>query len=185
WGIAANGPVDSVLLVGNQPVERMAKIFLDYQSRTSNKLLRILNDEYFQVHPDYELGYPGYEQGLEDGVGAVIIGDRALKWGGLYRYRYDLAELWKKMTGLPFVFAIWVASKRVDHELERQIDKALGAAMHRKDEIAVHYQAQYAQIDLKHYFKHAIQYALSEQYLEGMDLFLEKVQLLEEFIEEL
>ncbi|MCB0670139.1 MAG: hypothetical protein KDC80_30135 [Saprospiraceae bacterium] len=49
WGIAADGPVESVLLVANQPIESLDQIYLDYQSRTSNQLMRILLEEYLDT----------------------------------------------------------------------------------------------------------------------------------------
>lgn len=180
WGIAADGAVDSVLLVSNQPVENLDRILLDYQSRTSNKLMRILAEDYFQIHPDFTLAHPGYEEKeLAVGEGAVIIGDRALKFGSRYAYKYDLGHYWKELTGLPFVFAIWVANTKVNLELEKELELALGACMDSRRKVADSYQKSYPRVDVYRYLTQSIRYKISEPYEQGLDLFLEKIQMLE------
>jgi chorismate dehydratase len=179
WGIAARGTVESVLMVANQPVNELDRIFLDYQSKTSNQLMRILAEEYFKWDGQYGGTEPGYEQDLPAGTGAVIIGDRALRSGGQYRYRYDLAQAWLELTGLPFVFAVWVASKRVDAALEDELEMALGKGMAFLSEISERYRFDFPQIDVYQYLTHHVHYEITRPHEEGMELFLEKIAMLE------
>ena len=46
----------------------------------------------------------------------VVVGDRALKLRESMPYEFDLAAAWKEMTGLPFVFAAWVANKKLPED---------------------------------------------------------------------
>ena len=179
WGIAADGPVESVLLVANQPIEKLNHIYLDYQSRTSNKLMQILTDEFFQCNLGFKTSTPGYETNLGEGEGAVIIGDRALKSANKYACQYDLAYAWKQLTGLPFVFAIWVASNKVQPELEEELDQALGMFMNSRRQVADLYQTQFEQVDVFHYLTENIQYEITSRYMAGLELFWDKIHMLE------
>lgn len=179
WGIAADGPVESVLLVANQPIETLGQIYLDYQSRTSNQLMRILLEDHFGYNPQLVLSQPGYLDALPRSTGAVVIGDRALNKSGRFAFKYDLSELWKEMTGLPFVFAVWVASERVDNLLEQSLSEALGLYMDKREEVAALYSNLYPAVDIYHYLTQRIQYHISPNYQKGLDLFLEKMHLLE------
>ena len=107
--ISAHGPVGSVFLFSMIKPEMLSglRVLLSVQSKTSVCLVKIALEKFFNVTPQY----------LEDevrnarkrGAEAVLaIGDDALrlKIEGSYQYCLDLGELWRRYTGLPFVFAI-------------------------------------------------------------------------------
>jgi len=109
FGIVADGPVESVLLFSNSPIEQLREVYLDSASHTSVALLKILLK-------DRSISYSrrSAEEGLRlarercaAGVGALVIGNNALNSSGSSTYQFDLAELWREKTGLPFVFAVW------------------------------------------------------------------------------
>lgn len=179
WGIGADGAVESVLLVSNGPIESLDTIYLDYQSRTSNQLMRILLDEFYGYHPQLLTSRPGYLEKLPSGAGAVVIGDRALNFAREYAFTYDLSQSWKEMTGLPFVFAIWVASDKVTSVMEEDLSNAFAVGMARRSEVAQMYSGQYPGLDVYHYLTQCIRYDISETFEAGMELFLEKIQMLE------
>ena len=112
--IGTNGVVDSVKLYSNVPLTEIRTIHLDYQSRTSILLTRILCRDKWKVAPQFVDAKPGYEQTLENFSANVVIGDRTFSLNGKYKYEFDLGEEWKKMTGLPFVFAAWVSYQKLD-----------------------------------------------------------------------
>ncbi len=106
-GVGADGPVSSVLLRCRAPVADVRAVAADPASHTSNLLAQLLLRT--------QLGSGGIvrrdvKQG--EGDGDVVIGDRALavsSEGGVTVY--DLADLWKTMTTLPFVFAVWACRR--------------------------------------------------------------------------
>jgi predicted solute-binding protein len=116
--IGAKHEVASVLLVADRPMEELDTIALDSSSRTSVALLRIL------------LAARGLKPKLQvrpsPTENALIIGDAALRAKG--KYVYDLAGEWRKLTGLPFVFAVWAARRTADPAAVRAIHEALLAA---------------------------------------------------------
>jgi chorismate dehydratase len=112
--VAATREVRSVLLVSREPVDRIHKVALDQNSRTSAALLRLLLKERFGLDPEYLQDRPDVDRMLDEADAALVIGDPALK---VDRSRYrviDLAAEWHAMTGHPFVFAVWAARPDVD-----------------------------------------------------------------------
>ncbi len=111
--IGCNGEVASVCLFSEVPLERIEKILLDYQSRTSVELLKILINEYWKIDPVLELATPDYRHNIKGTTAGLVIGDRAFEQRKISTYRYDLGLEWKKFTGLPFVFAAWISNKKL------------------------------------------------------------------------
>jgi chorismate dehydratase len=107
---------------------------------------------------------------------SLIIGDRALRLNGKTSYRYDLAAAWKEMTGLPFVFAVWVSKKNMPAEFIQAFDEAVGLGVNNLDQVVA--DIGFIDIDLETYYKKNISYAFDEQKKKGMELYLAKVRQL-------
>lgn len=110
--ISSDGPVYSVFLAYRGRLEHVKKIVLDPASRTSANLLRCILAEFHGLEPEY---LPG--AGIGDGGEArLLIGNQAIEFrqsfGGDFSY-LDLGEEWKRRTGLPFVFAVWLLRPEV------------------------------------------------------------------------
>jgi len=107
--ISANGPVGSVFLFSRLPVEELAgrTVLLSSQSETSVCLVKILLEEFFQVQPEYISGEIFHAENISHAA-ILAIGDEALQLADDKRFphRLDLGELWKRHTGLPFVFSL-------------------------------------------------------------------------------
>ncbi|MDC3306302.1 menaquinone biosynthesis protein, partial [Flavobacteriales bacterium] len=114
--IGANGAVDTVCLYSDVPITEIESIALDYQSRTSVALLKILLKEYWQLNPELKKADVGFEENIKGKHAALVIGDRAFALNDKHAYIYDLSAIWKEMTGLPFVFAAWVANKKLPQD---------------------------------------------------------------------
>jgi chorismate dehydratase len=116
FAIAARGPVRSVKLFSRVPFPQIQRLALDEGSRTSQVLARVWLAARHGVHPPkiepLPLGMPVLES-TADAV--LVIGDRAMKVPHRsFIEVIDLAEAWQDLTGLPFVFALWVARGGVD-----------------------------------------------------------------------
>jgi chorismate dehydratase len=103
----------------------------------------------------------------------VVIGDRALEQRLRSKYIYDLGEAWKNHTGLPFVFAAWIANKKLPSEFEQAFNAANGYGLQHLDEVIR--ENPYEVFDLERYYKKNIQYKLDEAKKKGMNLFLSKI----------
>ena len=95
------GPVDSVLLQSQKPLDEVKSIRLFPESRTSNALIQVLLFQYFGANHDIRFTTDDPEADA-----TIMIGDKALR-GGQTNYTYDLSDMWNRQTKLPFVFAVW------------------------------------------------------------------------------
>ncbi len=170
--IGANGKVDSVKLFSNKPLNEITHILLDYQSRTSVTLVQVLNTHFWKLPIQFIDAKKGFEKEIHDTTGAVIIGDRTF---GLteYPYQYDLAEEWKKYTGLPFVFACWVSNKPLDPKFVSEFNAVLADGINHIDEAVAEKPIHIKGFDAIDYLKHKISYDLNDDKRKALKLFLE------------
>ena len=106
--IAAKNAVKSVLLLSKVPVAKIQTVALDYSSRTSAALLGVMMSKFYLRRIATAPAAPMLEDMLKSADAALLIGDPALTYQSRVPEAYDLAAEWRKFTGLPFVFAIWV-----------------------------------------------------------------------------
>jgi len=129
-GITSDGPVRSVMLFSRMPAEELTgrRVLVSRSSMTSVALTRLLFEHVWRAKPEYAAGdaeLTDIGRFLDEPHDArLVIGDAALllanrvRASGVehpgasdYPYVYDLGECWKEWTGLPFVFAVWVAQR--------------------------------------------------------------------------
>lgn len=172
--IGAVGDVASVALFSQEPVEKIKRIYLDYQSRSSVQLLKWLAVNHWKISAEFvEARDETYLDEIQEDTAALIIGDRALKYRGQARYIYDLAGEWKAATGLPFVFAAWVSKQELPDRFIAEFDAANAYGLSHIDEIAAeHNNGIY---DLKKYYSQNLSYKLDEEKKKGLELFLKVI----------
>lgn len=178
--IGANGAVDSVKLYSCVSLEEIKTVTLDYQSKSSITLTKILFKFFWKQHVVFIDAKPGFEQNIHDLNAAVVIGDRTFELNGKLAYEYDLSEEWKKFTDLPFVFAAWLSTEKLPADFIKEFNAVLKEGIDHIDESV---NDNYNQLPLSkpetiHYLKQRIDYVLDEKKREGMALFLKYIQLL-------
>ena len=173
--IGADGEVDTVCLFSDVPIQEVESIFLDYQSKTSVELLKILLTEYWQVSPKLIEANDNYEQQIKGEKAGLIIGDRVFQYQNKFKYIYDLSAIWKLHTGLPFVFACWIANKKIDEDFQKEFNKALKFGVNNIEKAIDSSAEIYSHcINPADYLNNKISYHLDAEEIKGMDLFLEK-----------
>lgn len=126
-GITSDGPVRSVMLFSRRAPQDLGgrRVLVSRSSMTSVALLELLFEHVWQCRPEFVPGdaeMADIAHFADDSHDArLVIGDAALKlydaanrggpWAEHYPYREDLGAVWKHWTGLPFVFAVWVAQR--------------------------------------------------------------------------
>jgi chorismate dehydratase len=136
--VATRGPVWSVKLYCRVPPGHVRTLALDEGSRTSAALTRILLAERYGVEPQC-LSLPLGATVADSTVDAVLmIGDRAMHPPAeRFQTVWDLGEEWRRWTGLPFVFAMWVTREGVAlGGLEQALSDARDLGLARLAEIA-------------------------------------------------
>jgi len=173
FGICCDGEVSSVVICSQVPLHEAEKLFLDYQSRTSSALAQLLLKDYWKVNPRIVQASPGYEKQIMGKYAGLFIGDRALKLKERYDYCYDLGSAWKKFSGMPFVFACWVANRKLDEDFLESFNRALSFGVAHLDEVIEQQQLEYPEIDVRDYLSTKIQFVLNEEKKRAMNYFLQ------------
>jgi chorismate dehydratase len=124
--IACRGPVLSVKLFSRVPLDSIRTLALDEGSRTSAALVQILLRERFQISPTVEALPIGATLSDTAADAVLLIGDRAIHSPpGRFAAVWDLGDQWQRWSGLPFVFAMWVARPGLDPDALSDLAAAL------------------------------------------------------------
>lgn len=117
-GISSSGPVGSVLLFSDLPLEDLDEMAISTTSASATGvfLLKVILGKYLQFTNQFKTSWNDTEAHL-------LIGDSALREKILerYQYCYDLGELWYDYTGLPMVFALWQVRREASQGKREQI----------------------------------------------------------------
>ena len=171
--IGTTGEVASVCLFSDVPLEQVTKVLLDYQSRTSVALTKILLKNYWKIRPEIEDTRTDFRNNIHGTTAGLVIGDRAFEQRLQSKYIYDLGLAWKAYTGLPFVFAAWIANKPLPDDFIDVFNEANAEGLRHLDEIVGTLESPY--YDLKKYYTKNISYNLDEKKREGMKRFLSEI----------
>ncbi|MFG0328734.1 MAG: menaquinone biosynthetic enzyme MqnA/MqnD family protein [Phycisphaerales bacterium] len=132
--LGCDGSTMTVRLFSHSPIERISRVCCDVESHTSVTLLRILLHELHGVKPELvdfdarDRRVRETDERVEWPEAMLLIGDKVVTDSTpaiRYPYQLDLGAEWKELTGLPFVFASWLAP--ADAEVS-----ALGAVLDRQ-----------------------------------------------------
>ena len=174
--IGTEGEVASVALFSQVPMDQIEKVYLDYQSRTSVQLAKLLLRKYWKKEVEFLIATEGYINEISGTTAGVIIGDRALASLNRFEHVYDLGLTWKAHTGLPFVFAAWVANKPIPSEFIEAFDAANGYGLLHLEQVIALIPAAEQVYDLHKYYTENISYELTREKRKGLKLFLELIK---------
>jgi chorismate dehydratase len=173
--IGTNGQVASVCLFSETPVEKIERVLLDYQSRTSVALAKVLIKEYWKISPELVAGDRDFRDHIKGTTAGVVIGDRALEQRRQSPFVYDLGEAWKDLTGLPFVFAAWVSNKPLDAAFIERFNSANKIGLEQIDIVVA--ENPYPIFNLHDYFTKYLNYELDAAKQKGLERFLQYLQV--------
>ncbi len=172
--IGSCGKVETVSLFSQVPVKEIKRVYLDFHSRTSVQLLKILFKHYWKMNPEYILSENGFEEKISANTAGLIIGDRTFRYNSKFEYVFDLSEEWMNFTKLPFVFAVWVSFKDLPEEFLNKFNNALAFGLSNKHLVISNYIKKNpdTKIDIENYLNTRINYYLDPEKKRGMDKFL-------------
>jgi len=161
--IGSVGKVTSVFIFSKKPIDSIATICLDSQSRTSNNLARVLLQNYWKKEVTI----------VEEGEAAdayVQIGDRTFGKDKIEPYAYDLGEIWTTFTGLPFTYAVWAANKEIPESFIESFNNALKLGLDNREEL-LNSIPEREDIDIREYLLSSINYDLDDKKRSAIKLF--------------
>jgi chorismate dehydratase len=193
--VASLYQVRSVILVSVVPLWKVKTVACDSGSRTSVALTKIIFDEYYQIRPDFRPAEPNLANMLAQNDAALLIGDNALKFmaendlpnietqkpivrsGSEPLEVFDLAERWRFLTGLPFVFAFWaVRDGFKDAGIVDTLKSSRDFGVSNIPDIAQKYSEslQIKKEFIQAYLEKNVHYYMDQTCLEALRLFYEK-----------
>lgn len=163
--IGSVGAVNSVFIFSNVAVSEIKTVKLDAQSRTSNNLAKVLLKFYWKK----EVVFTTDTDAVTDAI--VLIGDRTFGKQKEYAFSYDMGQEWMNFTGLPFVYAAWVANKVIPQSFIEEFNKALALGLSSRALVLKELPGR-EDIDLEDYLLHKLDFELSDAKRTALDLFL-------------
>lgn len=174
--IGSRGSVLSIQLFSRVPIPDIQQVALDTSSRSSVTLLKILLAEKYQLTPTFISCDPSIEPASSETDAVLLIGDAALRNLDTTEYSADLGTEWHELTGLPFVYACWVA--RSDAQLGNVPKLLLDAKTLGIEQIPEIARIEAPKLSFtedlcRRYLQHHIHYDLDDLSIEGLELFYE------------
>jgi len=127
--------------------------------------------EYWGITPEIiEAANEDYRKEIKGTTAGLVIGDRAFEQRKISTFIYDLGSEWRSITGLPFVFAAWVSTKKLPSAFIRLLNEANAAGLNHIDEIVA--ANPFGLYDLAKYYRFHLSYILDEKKRKGMSHFL-------------
>ena len=133
-GIGSDGETLTVRIFSRTPIEKIQTLACDTESHTSVALAKIVFAELYGVRPEFvELS----NLAAESDAARLLIGDKVVCEEPVgFEHQLDLGAAWKRLTGLPFVFAVWMARVGVDlGDLPARLERAKREGLGHVDEL--------------------------------------------------
>ncbi len=170
--IGTEGEVRSVVIVSDDPIDEVTKIYLDPHSQTSVQLAGYIAQNYWHIAPEWcALDDYSRIKNAEDGEAFLLIGDKVFEHEGEFEYTYDLGEIWHEATGLPFAFAVWVARKGTPYEIIDSLNQALEFGVEHIYEAILEYRADGSEVESYEYLTQNIDFLLDGAKRKALDKF--------------
>jgi chorismate dehydratase len=179
--IGANGNVKTVMLLSNTKFEEIETVFLDYRSRSSVNLTKVLAENYWKKKFRWVNTSEGFDfRSIKRNEAVVLIGDQCFEYENNFTQRIDLASEWKIFSGLPFVFACWVSNKKLDQDFISDFNSALKYGVENIDKVVEIFGSTGVITGeaLRSYLTLNIDYNFDDEKRKGLKLFLELLKKL-------
>lgn len=169
--IGSVGAVNSVFIFSNLPIHEVKTIRLDPQSRTSNNLAKVLLKFHFKKEVRF------IQDTTIDTDAFVLIGDRTFGRKDEFAHVYDMGEEWMKFSGLPFVYAAWVANKEIPVDFVIEFNEALKLGLANRTEL-INMLPTTPNFDLADYLLNKLDFELTDDKRKALQVFLAYVEQL-------
>ena len=106
-----------------------------------------------------------------------MIGDKAFNAYNQYKFAYDLGAIWKQYTGMPFVFAVWAANKKISDAEKKKVSDSLKLGMDSIEKVIHIYQPKFPAINLHQYLTENISFDFDREKKKSMNFFLQSSEI--------
>ena len=175
--IGSVGKVATVCIYSQVPIHEIKKVYLDFHSKTSAQLTKILMKNHWKTTVQYLDTEEGFIEKISGTTAGLIIGDRAIEFAHKFSYSYDLGEAWLNYTGLPFTFAAWVSNKPLETSFVNAFNDALQVGINAISELLFILPTPANGFDLQRYFVENISYQFDTQKKKALYRFLQEMKV--------
>lgn len=171
--ISTFGPVQSVRLFSKVHPVHIRTLALDQSSLTSNHLAQIVLRERYDASAECVQMEPELNSMLNSCDACVLIGDKGMSADATGLKVLDLGEEWFALTGLPFVWALWIGNKHLSGELVYELNESKRWGIEHLDSI-IPRAAETSGIPTErvdHYLRKIMDFDLSSRHIEGLRRF--------------
>jgi chorismate dehydratase len=162
-GLYSPGAVQSVKLFSQVPIEELSGLTVGVTpaSATSRTLLKILLPKVNLVDLSSELPQSA----------VLLIGDQALT-APPAPYELDLGQAWKEKTGLPMVWACWLARRSLGTQIEELLERSRAWGQAHPERVLAEAQTRTGlpEATLKRYFE-GLRFELGPEQMDSLKLF--------------
>ena len=179
--LGAYGKVRTVMLLSNCLPEDIRVVYLDYRSRSSVNLARILAKNLWKKKFTWKNTTEIFDfSNICGNEAIVLIGDQCFEYERCFSNKIDLAEEWYRFTGLPFAFACWTSNKIIDNEFINEFNEALGVGVRNIPAVIEKYgnSGVIRGEELRTYLTKNMNFDLNEDKRKAIKLFLELMKKL-------
>jgi chorismate dehydratase len=173
-GIGCDGETLTVRIFSKVPVQQIRELACDTDSHTSVALARIILAERYQLEPEFVDLSRDTASSCE---ARLLIGDKVVcDMPRDFAHELDLGAEWKALTGLPFLFAVWMARTDVElGNLPQRLEDAKHAGMEHIDEIVQRHGLSrgWPAAVARRYLSHHMKYDVGPKQLQATRLFYE------------
>jgi chorismate dehydratase len=174
--LGAYGKVRTVLLLSNCSFDEIKRINLDYRSRSSVNLARILAKNSWKREFTWNNTSEKFDFiNIPYSDAAVLIGDQCFEYEKRFRHTIDLAEEWYRFTGLPFAFACWTANRKLNKGFLEEFNDAIAIGVKNLPAVVAKYgnSGIIRGNELKVYLTENMNFDLNDDKRKAICLFLE------------
>lgn len=148
--IGCDGPTLTVRIYSRVPADKIRAVYGDTDSHTSVILAQLILRELYGVAAPllpFEAHEGEHTYGARGPETMLLIGDKVVSASPdprEYPYQLDLGEAWKELTGLPFVFAMWMMRRDYPAPHSAELAKLLADARRRGADLTEELLDRYA-----------------------------------------
>jgi chorismate dehydratase len=175
--ISSLGAAESVKILSKVAFKNIQTLAFDESSMTSNQLARIILAESYGVTPELDSAAPDVDKMLKTHDACVIIGDKGMVADGDGLDVIDLGQAWRDLTGLPFVWALWVGGDALSPELVGLLNEAREWGQQHLETVMedAARRCGWKKEAVQRYLGQTMDYGLTEDHLKGLAAFREKL----------
>lgn len=171
--IGSQDEVLSVRLFSKVPISEIRTFATDQSSMTSNALAQIVLAELYGIRPIAVPQQPSLKEMLRESDACLMIGDNGMGADAEGLNVLDLGKEWRRLTGSPFVWALWVGNNGLTPDLVSRLQDAMRESRRDWGRVidCAAVETGFTEDECHHYLTELMDYRLNDEHIRGLEQF--------------